>query len=258
LAKLASLGAPFLVPLELIEECSMDALCVLLSNRPLPDLIQGSLDFTAVRLVEEVLGILNVLERFREQQLKFFVCCLEQAISGAGSKDALAFTTTTLTGIVAIRGGGGNDTITGSSGQDLIIGGVGIDVLAGGGGKYTFLFNVGDTAAAAGNRDKVKDFTVGVDQLGTSNLGSWPSSAPALSMTAGAKEIRFVYAAAHNATIVQGDTNGDKAVDFAIEFSGNIALTAGDFTVASLAQTASTLLPMLSTAHSVPVAIDTP
>src|SRR5262245_29214895 len=51
------------------------------------------------------------------------------------TNDLLDFSQTTLTGIVAITGGGGNDTITGSAGADTILGNLGNDVLAGGAGN---------------------------------------------------------------------------------------------------------------------------
>ncbi len=60
------------------------------------------------------------------------------AILGDWTSQSLDFTTTTLDGIVAIDGGDGNDTITGSAASDVIIGGSGNDTLAGGGGDDVF------------------------------------------------------------------------------------------------------------------------
>ena len=65
-------------------------------------------------------------------------------ILGSTGNDVLNFTGVTLTGIVAIDGGGGNDALTGSaaadvligrSGSDVINGGIGDDILEGGSGN---------------------------------------------------------------------------------------------------------------------------
>ena len=44
----------------------------------------------------------------------------------------------------------------------------------------------------------------------------------------------YVFDAARNVTVVQGDVNGDKAADFAIDFNGNLVLTSANFTAASI------------------------
>jgi Ca2+-binding RTX toxin-like protein len=102
-------------------------------------------------------------------------------ILGSAANDVLNFTTVTLTNIISIDGGGGNDQITGSGGNDWIIGragtdtlnggpgvdtidgGAGNDTLRGGVGLDTFVFAAGfgaDTiadfdAAPAGGQDKI-------------------------------------------------------------------------------------------------------
>ncbi len=55
-------------------------------------------------------------------------------ILGSPLNDVLNFSTVTLTGIEAIDGGGGNDSLTGSGGDDVIIGRAGSDVVNGGAG----------------------------------------------------------------------------------------------------------------------------
>lgn len=59
------------------------------------------------------------------------------AILGSSAGDTLNFANTTVTGIVRIDGGGGNDTITGSAGNDTLHGSAGNDVLNGGNGDDT-------------------------------------------------------------------------------------------------------------------------
>ena len=66
-------------------------------------------------------------------------------ISGSANADTLDFTTATLTGIVRIDGGSGNDTITGSGAADTLLGGLGDDTLAGGNGND--IFQVSGTGA---------------------------------------------------------------------------------------------------------------
>jgi Ca2+-binding RTX toxin-like protein len=53
-------------------------------------------------------------------------------ILGSTLSNSFNFTNVTLTGIVAIDGGGGNDTITGSAAADVIIGRAGADAINGG------------------------------------------------------------------------------------------------------------------------------
>ncbi len=59
-------------------------------------------------------------------------------LQGDWTSQTLDFSTTLLTGIAAINGGDGNDTITGSAAGDLIIGGSGNDTLRGFDGNDVF------------------------------------------------------------------------------------------------------------------------
>ena len=67
-------------------------------------------------------------------------------IAGGSGNDTLDFSATTLTGITAINGGAGNDTITGSAGADTIRGGTGTDTVNGGQGGDSYLVGAGDGA----------------------------------------------------------------------------------------------------------------
>jgi len=64
-------------------------------------------------------------------------------VAGTALADTIDLAGVTLTGIAAIDGGAGNDTITGSVGADTIIGGAGNDELNGGDGNDVFLFGAG-------------------------------------------------------------------------------------------------------------------
>jgi Ca2+-binding RTX toxin-like protein len=86
-------------------------------------------------------------------------------IKGTAAANNFNFGAVTLTGITAIDGGDGNDTIVGSSGDDVFIGGVGNDTLTGGSGNDVFRY-----AAGAGS-DRINGFTVGQDKIDLTALG---------------------------------------------------------------------------------------
>jgi Ca2+-binding RTX toxin-like protein len=157
------------------------------------------------------------------------------SIKGSSAGDVLDFTTVTLTGITAINGGGGNDTISGSAAADVIAGGAGADILRGNGGADRFDFNaVTDSRASA--RDQVVDFQqgtdkfdlVGVDAVGgvTGNQAFSFIGEAGFSNHAG--ELRIDHSDPAK-TLILGDVNGDGIADFAIHVAGNIPLNAGDF-----------------------------
>ena len=91
-------------------------------------------------------------------------------IAGNALNNSFSFSGTTLTGITAIDGGAGNDTITGSNGADTIIGGVGNDTLNGGDGGDTYLVGLG------AGLDAIKD-TGAVSDDASSPPRTTPSSA---------------------------------------------------------------------------------
>lgn len=75
-------------------------------------------------------------------------------VVGSGNADTLNFTAVTLTGVVNIDGGGGNDTLTGSQNADVMLGGAGNDTLNGGNGNDTLIGNAGnDTLNGQGDND---------------------------------------------------------------------------------------------------------
>ncbi len=83
-------------------------------------------------------------------------------ILGSTVNDVLNFTNVTLTGIVEINGGGGNDAITGSVGNDVIVGLGGTDTLNGGIGNDIIEGGAGnDTMNGGANNDIFRYTSVG-------------------------------------------------------------------------------------------------
>lgn len=66
------------------------------------------------------------------------------SISLTAGNDNIDFTGVTLTGIVAINAGAGNDKVIGSAGGDTLRGGLGDDELIGGSGDDVYRFDLGD------------------------------------------------------------------------------------------------------------------
>jgi Ca2+-binding RTX toxin-like protein len=80
-------------------------------------------------------------------------------ILGSTLNDVLNFTNVTLTGIVEIDGGGGNDALTGSAAADVIIGRAGTDTLNGGIGNDIIEGGAGnDTMNGGANNDVFRFF----------------------------------------------------------------------------------------------------
>jgi Ca2+-binding RTX toxin-like protein len=158
---------------------------------------------------------------------------IDNAIGGSGNDS--------LTGNVianSLYGGGGNDTLSGGGGNDSLTGGTGVDVLIGGDGTDNFVFAAADSSAASGQHDRISDFTKGADHIDISGIDAIASTAALDTFhfigtsifdgTAGA--LNYFYDSARGVTVLQGDTNGDRVADFAIDLTGNIALSVSDFT----------------------------
>jgi serralysin len=157
---------------------------------------------------------------------------IEVAIGGSGN-DTLIASDLGCT----LKGGGGNDTLIGGAGNDTLIGGTGIDTLTGGAGADTFVFATGDSSAASGQHDLITDFTSGTDKIdltGIDAITSTPGVIDAFNFLGTsafdgkAGELDYFFDSVRGVTVLQGDTNGDKVADFAIDLSGNITLTASD------------------------------
>jgi serralysin len=135
-------------------------------------------------------------------------------------------------------GGSGADTIIGNAANNTIRGGAGVDTLTGGGGIDTFIFTSGTSSATAGQHDRITDFVSGTDKIDLSGMDAVPSTSgivdlfnflatAAFSGVAGV--LNYFYDGARGVTVVQGDTNGDRAADFAIDLTGNLSLAYTDF-----------------------------
>ena len=167
---------------------------------------------------------------------------IEKAIGGSGNDTLIASNTGST-----LSGGGGNDTLVGGGGDDRLIGGMGVDNLTGGAGADTFVFVFGDSSAS-GQHDKITDFTADTDHIDLSAIDAI-SGAGGIDLfnfiaTAGfsgsAGQLNYFYNSSLGVTTLQGDTNGDRIADFAIDLTGNIGIS----------------LPDLIGAYGVPVVVE--
>ncbi len=157
----------------------------------------------------------------------------------------------TLTGSSAIDGTGNelDNILIGNSAANVLSGKVGADTMTGGGSADTFAFADGDSGTAIEDRDLITDFVSGTDLLDLTAMDAEEGTSgnqafrflgtAALDGSTGA--LRYAYDAGRNVTTLEGDTDGDGAADFAIDFNGNITLSETDFVAKSL------LLPLTLT-----------
>jgi Ca2+-binding RTX toxin-like protein len=159
-------------------------------------------------------------------------------------------TLTTGAGNINATGNSLNNVIIGNDGNNILTGGAGVDTLTGGAGADIFVFADGDTGSTTGHRDTITDFVPGTDKIDLTGIDANTTVAGHDAFrflgTAGfdgaAGALHTFYDAAHNVTVLEGDTNGDKVADFGIELTGNLTLSQSDFTAGSL------LLPLNLTA----------
>jgi serralysin len=156
---------------------------------------------------------------------------IENAIGGSGN-DRLIANDLGCT----LSGGAGNDTLIGGAGNDRLIGAAGTDTLTGGGGADAFVFLPGDSLAASGQHDRITDFTSGLDHIDLSGIDAISATDSydlfhfigAAGFDGSAGELDYGYNGSSGITVLQGDTNGDRVADFAIDLSGNIAISISD------------------------------
>nr|WP_298095803.1 M10 family metallopeptidase C-terminal domain-containing protein [uncultured Shinella sp.] len=136
-----------------------------------------------------------------------------------------------------LSSGGGNDVLSGGNGNDTLQGGRGADTLTGGAGGDIFVFKtVADSTVAAAGRDTILDFSgatgdrIDLSAIDANTLVSGDQSfiyLAAADFTGRAGELRYVKAASD--TYIYGDTNGDKAADFAIHLDDALSFSKGYF-----------------------------
>ena len=131
-------------------------------------------------------------------------------------------------------GGADDDYLDGGKGKDKLWGGDGADLLHGGKGKDKFIFTkVSQSTPDAA--DTILDFAAGKDVIDLRKIDARPGSGGddafrfigKQDFTGREGQLRYEYSKGN--TIVQGDTDGDGAADFAIVLVGKIALSGSDF-----------------------------
>ncbi|MBI5780183.1 MAG: M10 family metallopeptidase C-terminal domain-containing protein, partial [Rhodocyclales bacterium] len=156
--------------------------------------------------------------------------------------DAVENLTLTGSGGIAGTGNSGANVIVGNAGDNILSGKAGVDTLTGNGGSDVFVFADGDSGSAAGQRDLITDFTLGTDKLDLVALDAnggvsgdqafrWLGTG---AFDGASAALRYSYDASRGVTVLEGDVNGDRGADFALELSGNKALGESDFASGSL------------------------
>jgi len=115
-------------------------------------------------------------------------------------------------------------------------------MLTGGAGNDVFDFNaLADSTVGAGNRDRISDFQLGVDDIDLPGIDADTGRAGdqgfrftgTKGFTGKAGELHYAIfdqpGAANDVTIVSGDTNGDLVADFEIEIAGIVNFRSSDF-----------------------------
>lgn len=173
------------------------------------------------------------------------------AVSVANLADGLTLTGSNganlLTGTVAedtIRGFGGNDELSGGAGGDVLdggtgndtlIGGAGSDSLVGGSGADRFVFTslmdsiivVPDVIADFSRSDKDRIYLSDIDANTRVSGDQKFAFIGSAAFTGVAGQLR--YAQTSSSMLVTGDVNGDGVADFAIQVTGLVSFTSGDF-----------------------------
>ncbi|MBB2753132.1 UNVERIFIED_ORG: hypothetical protein GGI57_003842 [Rhizobium aethiopicum] len=136
-----------------------------------------------------------------------------------------------------------NDVLTGNSGSNILQGGAGKDIMTGGASSDTFAFKSPAEMGSGSNRDVITDFQKGVDKMDFSAIDANGSAQgdgafhflaqenASFDHKAGALTWHYEDKAgsASDATVIQGDLNGDGVQDFQVQLKGLVHLGAGDF-----------------------------
>ena len=134
-----------------------------------------------------------------------------------------------------ISGREGNDTISGGAGNDKLYGGAGKDTLTGGSGKDQFVF---DTKFAAGNIDRVVDFSVADDRLLLDHdifsrlpVGALKASAFVIGTKAADAGDRIIYDSRTGELFYDADGAGNGAAIRIARLDSHLKLAADDFLI---------------------------
>ncbi|WP_262271837.1 calcium-binding protein [Microvirga yunnanensis] len=219
------------------------------------DLFRGS-GFTYNSIGEPTGGTVTSYQALRGGSVAFTVTgvsvsarSLVDAAQTASNTDDLALFRAELagqdtmigsTGADVLSGYGGNDklygkwgadTLSGGSGNDYLVGGLARDRLVGGTGYDRFDFDsLSDSLTS--NPDLIADFRRGYDKIDLQSIDADQDG------TIGNQSFRFIGGKAFtgrdgelrfSAGVVEGDVNGDRVADFAIELANIKALSASDF-----------------------------
>lgn len=131
-----------------------------------------------------------------------------------------------------LRGFGGNDILTGLRGADWLEGGSGGD-------RFVYK-QIHDSGVGRASRDVIADFSRGggdrIDLSAIDADGARPGNGSFIFIgnvlfSGSAGELRAAQIGTTGATLVQGDVDGDRIVDFEIEVYGIGSAVAGDFIV---------------------------
>jgi Ca2+-binding RTX toxin-like protein len=147
-------------------------------------------------------------------------------------------------GADTLSGGDGNDWLSGDEAADRILGNLGDDTIIGGdagdllyggtGGADTFVFQAvqdsyGTTTAT---RDRIMDFETGIDRIDLRGVDANIATAADNAFVAVAAFTgvagQLIQRVVGTNLFLEGDVNGDGVADFAIQFAGIGAISAGD------------------------------
>ncbi|HEY9236151.1 MAG TPA: right-handed parallel beta-helix repeat-containing protein [Phenylobacterium sp.] len=133
-----------------------------------------------------------------------------------------------------IKGDAGDNVIDGGGERDWITGAGGADSLVGGSGPDTFIYaSLGDSTVALSGRDLIVDFSskegdhIDLRSIDAVQGGGDNAFTLVADFSGVAGQLRLVQGDGHY--IVEGDVDGDKAADFAINVQSSGTLTTWDF-----------------------------
>jgi Ca2+-binding RTX toxin-like protein len=133
-----------------------------------------------------------------------------------------------LYGINNIIGSSNNDSLYGNAIENIIRGGLGNDTITGGDGADVFKYStVTDSGAASGLRDIITDFVIGTDKIDISDFAGDFTFNITDEFTGTAKEVNYAHVSGN--TIIGIDSDGNGVLDLQIELAGLHSLAASDF-----------------------------